>query len=283
MKTWALLLGVLFLLVVSCGGPTASPSARKRSVYTERFFDSGAKVACPTGPGDAEAIQRMKRFLKSNYSIDVDLSPYFDPQDEVSYEPVEKPEMAVIEAYLEVAVRELQKHAPEFFEAAEIQSFAYVKEPVVEGYPVQGLASYEENMLLFSVNTESCATEDIADTLHHEMFHFFHGNPEPPLFKEADWRKLNAKDFEYDSSGDKDTEVNHPQPGFVSEYAMSHEDEDIAETFTAIMLGSTARLVRTWSQTDRALANKVAFIKKVMARTSHIYNESYWEKILKSK
>lgn len=280
MKTWAWSLGIGFILVAACTDVPRGSLPSKRDIFIERFHDSGPEVPCPSGAGDAKVIQEKREYLKSHYSISVDLAPHFQAKDKVEFDPIKEDEMAIIQVYLTVAVDQLQKHSPEFFKAAQIKSFAYVKAPVVEGTAVAGLALYDDGQLMFSVDTENCAVDNIADTLHHEMFHFFHGNPEPPLFKDADWESLNEKGFKYESTGDKDTEVNHPKPGFVSEYAMAEMGEDIAETFAAIMLGGTARLVEQWSHDDKVLASKVAFVKAVMAKTSPLYNEAYWEKIL---
>lgn len=282
MKAWVWVLGVVLFTATSCGDKKPQ-SSLSRTLHAERFRADRVEVACPEGAGDPVVIQEKRDILKSRYGITVDLSPQPDEKEKVVYEAINEEEMAIIQVYLTVAVEQLAKHPSEFFKAAEIKSFSYVKDPVVEGYPVTGLAMYDQGQLLFSVDTDNCATDNIADTLHHEMFHFFHGNPEPPLFEEADWAKLNEPGFIYKAVDDQDTEVNHPKTGFVSEYAMTSEGEDTAETFAAMMLGETARLVKAWSETDAILASKVAFLKKLMAKASPTYTDTYWEKILEEK
>lgn len=279
MNAWVWVIGVIVFLLTSCAVPKG-PKSLPRTLYVENFVESRATVPCPSGPGDADVIQEKRELLKSRYGIEIDLAPQIAEKDQLKYEAIAPEEMAIVQVYLTVAVEQLAKHPPEFFKAAEIKAFAYVKDPEVEGYPVTGLAMFEEGQLLFSVDTDNCAANNIADTLHHEMFHFFHGNPEPALFEEADWAKLNEPGFIYKSVDDQDTEVNHPKLGFVSEYAMTSEGEDTAETFAAMMMGGTARLVKGWSETDSILAAKVEFLKKLMAKTSPTYSEAYWEKIL---
>lgn len=275
MKAWVWVFGALLVFVVSCGSRPEALSPRGG-----RLRPAPSQIPCPTGVGDPAVFQERRDRLKSQFGITVDLAPAFPQKDKVEFALVENEEMAVIEVYLGVALEQLAKHAPEFLKAAEIKSFAYVKEPLVEGYPVTGLALFDQGQLLFSVDTENCAPHHIADTLHHEMFHFFHGNPEPPPFEEAEWERLNEAGFHYSESGEKDPEVNHPRPGFVSEYAMSTVGEDTAETFAALMLGNTARLVKEWTATDKVLASKVDFIKRLLSKTSPTYNDDYWEKIL---
>ncbi len=94
---------------------------------------------------------------------------------------------------------------------------------------------------------------DLFHVFHHEVGHFI-------------TRKLNLDDWGGCNGGftysklNWDTEL--PTPGFVTPYAKKSIDEDVAETFSIVMMETPATIYRI--SADRAIACKIGLIKGLL-------------------
>lgn len=273
---------LLFFIVALCVCARGEGRAEKIRVEPLRRPKIDV-VKCPKGPVEMEVFHAKVEELKRRYSIEVLLTPQVAVEHMVKYEAIPADKMAVADHYLTVVTEELEKVPAEFLDIASIKTFGYIQSPTVEGEPILGLALFEEQQLLFNIDDQNCAREAITDTLHHEMFHMFHNVPTPPSFEILAWGKLNEETFKYSAEGEKETTVNHPHAGFVSEYAMTDEGEDSAETYATMMVPQHAKKLKEWVETDEVLSKKVTFLKELLAEKSSTYTESYWEEILEGR
>ena len=127
-----------------------------------------------------------------------------------------------------------------------------------------------------------------AKTVFHEFFHTF-----DPRRQDKNWTKLNEEKFIY--SGNRFYEVNldgkerrqvkknkrndEITGGFVSEYAMSFEHEDRAETFAYMIVEGKDFLKRTKNPVMKA---KMEYIMELFIQRD-LLDEAFWEKHFDSK
>ena len=94
--------------------------------------------------------------------------------------------------------------------------------------------------------------------IHHEVFHIINDSYKN-LFDEKEWSDFNAKKFKYakcSTCTDKlglDTYTN--TMGFFTEYSRSTANEDMAEVFSHLMIGSNLENI------DSILKRKIQFIR----------------------
>ena len=125
-------------------------------------------------------------------------------------------------------------------------------------------------------------------TVFHEFFHIF-----DPHRKDANWTKLNGSKFIYGGSVFYKVDLNSKQrrqvkrnkrnddveEWFVSEYAMSFEHEDRAETFAHMIVEGKKFLKRTKNPVMKA---KMEYIMTLFIERKLLSNE-FWNKHFDSK
>ena len=71
----------------------------------------------------------------------------------------------------------------------------------------------------------------------------------------------------------------HPEPGFVSRYAMSDHWHDTTETFCALFVTARYRKLVKWMKKDRHLRKKVTYLKDALRRIEPTFTDEYYEEI----
>ena len=125
-------------------------------------------------------------------------------------------------------------------------------------------------------------------TVFHEFFHIF-----DPHRKDANWTKLNGSKFIYGGSVFYKVDLNSKQrrqvkrnkhndnveDWFVSEYAMSFEHEDRAETFAYMIVEGRKFLKRAKNPVMKA---KMEYIMKLFVERK-LLDQAFWDKHFDSK
>ena len=120
-------------------------------------------------------------------------------------------------------------------------------------------------------------------TIYHEMFHIADKKRQ-----DEDWTRLNNKQFVYGGSVYKPVELDKKSQAkadaakssemirkdFVSDYAMSNEREDRAETF-AFMVANPKRFAEMAKESP-VLAKKAEHVKKIVRDFSPAMNKDFW-------
>lgn len=147
------------------------------------------------------------------------------------------------------------------------------------GQPASGVASGDTIFLMVNFPT---------DTVYHEFFHIF-----DPHRKDKKWTDLNEKKFIYTGNEFRKVEMTAKErrqtkrnkrndditKGFVSEYAMSFEREDRAETFASMITEGKAFLKRTKNPVMKA---KMEYIMELFIE-KNLLDRNFWEKHFDSK
>ncbi len=110
--------------------------------------------------------------------------------------------------------------------------------------------------------------------IHHEVFHIINDSFKD-LFNDEEWKTFNKNNFEYEqcSTCGKRFGLNTYKNtnGFFTEYSQSTPSEDMAETFSHIMILNQKDL-KEISDTDSILRKKIFFIKNRLLKIDNNFN-----------
>jgi hypothetical protein len=109
-------------------------------------------------------------------------------------------------------------------------------------------------------------TDDKRRVIYHEFFHVLdraYNKPDDPW-----WQSLNDPNFVYTHNYDISINrrcpgnMDYPQNGFVTKYAMISPAEDKAVIYAALSVPAQAKTLDGWAKSDEILARKIRYIKK---------------------
>ena len=186
--------------------------------------------------------------------------------------------------------RTVEKCAEEFYKTLDylpeelirksgLKYVTFLNEVKLNGKRAGGIASGDTIFLPVDFETK---------TVFHEFFHIF-----DPHRKDKNWTKLNGSKFIYSGSVFYQVNLNSKQKrqvkknkrnddvtdGFVSEYAMSFEHEDRAETFAYMIVEGRRFLKRTKNPVIKA---KMEYIMELFIKRD-LLNKEFWDKHFDSK
>ena len=138
----------------------------------------------------------------------------------------------------------------------------------VSDIPAIGFANPEMKTVILNINAKDKIFQRV---LHHEIFHVIHKNFKDN-FNESKWMGFNRSGFNYSSCSTCKEYVGlfplNLTDGFYTNYAKTSVSEDMAETFSFLVLND--EYSRKKIEEDSVLKNKTNFIKKNILK---IYNE----------
>ncbi len=146
-----------------------------------------------------------------------------------------------------------------FLNKINLRFIVLCKDLEVASIPALGIPNYPLKTIIVNINTNDYK---LSRTIHHEIFHIIN-NQFKELFNHEKWKKFNSEDFKYQSCStctDKfGMKLLIEKKGFLSEYSQSTVGEDMAETFSFLMVESSE--LRKKLQKDDNLKKKINFIK----------------------
>ena len=154
-----------------------------------------------------------------------------------------------------------------FLKKINLKFFILCKNLTVSDIPAIGFANPEMKTVILNINAKDKIFQRV---LHHEIFHIIHKNFKDN-FNESKWMGFNRSGFKYSScSTCKEYDGLFPlnfTDGFYTNYAKTSVSEDMAETFSFLVLND--EYSRKKIKEDTVLKNKTNFIKENMLK---IYN-----------
>ncbi len=137
----------------------------------------------------------------------------------------------------------------------------------VSDIPAIGFANPEMKTVILNTNAEDKIFQRV---LHHEIFHIIHENFKDH-FSESKWKEFNRPGFKYSACLTcKEYDGLSPidlSDGFYTNYAKTSVSEDMAETFSFLVLND--EFSRKNIKEDSIIKNKTNFIKENILK---IYN-----------
>ena len=133
------------------------------------------------------------------------------------------------------------------------------KDLEVASIPALGVPNHPLKTIIININTNNYK---LSRTIHHEIFHLINEQYKE-LFNYDKWNNFNSEGFEYkdcSTCADKfGLKLLKTKKGFLSEYAQSTAEEDMAETFSFLMVNNSE--FEKVLQEDSILRRKINFIK----------------------
>ena len=188
-----------------------------------------------------------------------------------------------------LSAEEAKEHLPKFFAAMDIFPVRFLRETRLHtvvlvrelkhnGGRVGGLA-VSTGVIYLDVPFGS-------HVIYHELFHIADRR-----WQNEKWTKLNDKQFAYSagSAADKKTKPNKQEPvkskeelrkDFVSDYAMTQEMEDRAETFAWMV--ATPKKFEALAKENPVLAKKAEVVRSIIREFTPSMNKDFWDFIADS-
>lgn len=169
-------------------------------------------------------------------------------------------------------VQEISLYSKDFFRNAHFQDIYFVHKLFYNKKPVDGLFSQSTNYIFYDYFRGNSNTQKVRHNIHHEIYHMI--GSKHPFWKEHDaaWKALNHAGFSYNEkySPHEPNPINFyapPEPGFITDYAMSSPEEDRAEVFACMMVPEELRVMNKWAQKDDSLFKKVEMMKQFLSES----------------
>tara|TARA_B100000963_G_C22506682_1_gene616349 strand:+ start:341 stop:1078 length:738 start_codon:yes stop_codon:yes gene_type:complete len=148
----------------------------------------------------------------------------------------------------------------EFLKKINLKFIVFCKNLTVSEIPAIGFANPEMKTIILNVNSKEKIFQRV---IHHEIFHVIHFNFKK-FFDNKKWEKFNDSKFNYSLclNCEKDDGLKPLKKinGFFTGYAKTSVSEDMAETFSFLILYKNYSLKKI--KTDEILKKKVDFIKE---------------------
>jgi len=169
-----------------------------------------------------------------------------------------------------------------FLRATRLHTVIFCRDLKSNGFPAAGLAVSDGRIYLDVTHFNS-------KTIYHEMFHIADN-----LRHNESWTKLNSKQFAYGGSKFKPVELDKKsktkaeavksdaeiRKDFVSDYAMTSEVEDRAETFAWMV--ANPKQFEAMTKESPVLEKKAQIVKKIVREFAPAMNKDFWDFIADS-
>ena len=134
------------------------------------------------------------------------------------------------------------------------------KDLEVASIPALGIPNHPLKTIIVNINTNDYK---LSRTIHHEIFHIINDQYKK-LFDHKKWKEFNSEDFKYRSCStctDKfGMKLLREKKGFLSEYSQSTVSEDMAETFSFLMIENPELRIKL--QNDDNLKKKEIYLHR---------------------
>ena len=169
------------------------------------------------------------------------------------------PENKLIKEKENIIRKNINLYSDVFLNKINLKFIVICKDLKVASIPALGVPNHLLKTIIININTDNYK---LTRTIHHEIFHVIH-NQYSNTFKTTEWESLNSNQFIYSdcsTCADKyGMELIENKKGFLSEYSQSTPSEDMAETYSFLILNDakTKKVILN----DGILINKINYIK----------------------
>ena len=160
----------------------------------------------------------------------------------------------------QIISKNLNRYSKEFLRKINLRYIVMCENLSISGINTAGIPDHVMKTIIIDLKFNEKYFERV---LHHELFHIINDSFKE-LFNEEKWIRFNRKNFKYAECSTCTTKLNldtyRDTNGFFTEYSQSTPSEDMAETFSHIMILNHIKL-REISDIDSILEKKIRFIK----------------------
>ncbi len=192
---------------------------------------------------------------------------YVAHQFEIDYQYDEK----LLNNHLNLLAKEFEHYPEDFFQRINLKYLCLAAAARYSGQLRAAIPDPARRTLILETSKRlKSDTTYQKHVFHHDLFHYIEmmALRQEVIFKK--WYKLNAKDFQYRGSGamqfnpryaSVDWSFVHPQEGFITNYAMTAEEEDRAELAAFLLIPEKWNILRPLIHEDKILRKKVKQIE----------------------
>ncbi len=262
--------------------PTTNPLEQPVATDTpSRYTDTERYANAIQGALNVDEVTDILNAFADTYDTEIRTesgSTYWAVWNEISNLQLE-----AYKSYASIFVDEWSKYPPEWIAIHDVNTIWLVSDLVVDGDPRAAMPDAPDAMVY---DITYGAAEYAQSVIHHEWHHFVdYSRTNDYYFSDARWRSFNNSDFQYGNGGASAyTDPNyialdHPEDGFVSNYARYGEEEDRAEVFSYLFYTPQYRQLSEWIKDDQALANKVTFMINQLSNEHPDFSTEFFENI----
>jgi hypothetical protein len=217
------------------------------------------------------AMGRLLEEIIEDYGVDLFYAegPASKPKD-LDYDLADTDDSRILETAVMLFAQEIRLYPKNFFRAAHCRGVFFVRKLFYKRKPADGMFLEGAHFIFYDYSRHSENTRQIRHYIHHELFHMI--GSRHPFWKERGpaWEALNRSGFLYNKkyNPQERNPINFyapPEPGFITDYAMTSAEEDRAEVFACMMIPEELALLEEWAQKDKILFKKEEMMKEFLA------------------
>ena len=257
--------------------------------WTGTRFTSTAALSGLTSANSLAAAQQSLQSFLSQYGLTIEITK-ITPSDYantcITYSLLQDNDLGTLKTYGALFIDEWAKYPIDWITSSQLKSIVLVKKlgvntigPTVAAFPdIVGETMYYD--VTYSGNYAR-------EVVHHEFDHLiiyniFHTSAP----KDSTWLSLNPPGFSYGAGGASAYQPGysgpsgeHVVPGFVTGYATTAIEEDMAETYAYLMTTTYYHHLQNWLFSDTDLTNKVNYYKQFISKYSPEMSGNYFDEI----
>lgn len=265
---------------------TSSPKSENQAP------SSGVPANIIKAVNDANTIEGVKEAIapslgKNGLTLDLNNAPF--KQDFAKWENITESDLADLKNIALMFYYEWNKYPAHWVTGSKLTGIIFVKNLQVYGYgygqPLEIAALPTNNYMLYSISDVN-STDYTRATFHHEFFHVVIFRRKGTASEFPRWLACNDNSFHYGAGGfdayrnNPNNPISHfPTKGFVSQYAESAIEEDMAETYAYLMTDWHNTQLQLHLPQDSILNCKVTYLKELIHQLEPEMNDDYFMKI----
>lgn len=223
------------------------------------YFKTRYGVEVLTDPAEISSLA----FNRRTHTSGRDGITYVAHQFDIDYQFDDQ----LLNNHLDLLAKEFEHYPEDFFQRINLKYLCLAASAKYSGQLRAAIPDPARNTLILETS-ERLKTDTTYQkhVFHHDLFHYIEMMVmrEEIIFRK--WHKLNPKDFQYRGSGamqfnpryaQVDWSYVHPREGFITNYAMTAEEEDRAELAAFLLITEKWDILRPLVRVDKLLRKKV--------------------------
>lgn len=212
-------------------------------------------------------------FITSDSSYVINGKDILNDLPQTKFQYLSEADLPAAKQFAGLFVEEISKYPTEIGKSLPFFGFAFIKNLNVSGDAAGGVTSY---LIYYDVSQMRDAAYS-REAINHEFAHMLDeygllSVNKGDINSDPQWTALNGSQSIYTDNYAKalnmQTNTEHPQAGFVTQYAMTNIAEDKAETWAYILGRKSAAKLAQWEKTDTILKNKVNYLLNGIDKTA---------------
>jgi hypothetical protein len=232
-------------------------------------------------------LRKLKMDFENKYNVPLYFESIPYAKYTMDYEIVTDEYYEYLFNYIKLLDKEFAKYPQPYLRTTRLRAVVLVRLLTNSGgYLVAAIPDFYRKVLFLDFKRGIYSKNYQEHTIHHDFFHMVERelgenskinndiwqNYDPKAkYGKTGWTKINSKSH--------DGLMNHPEPGFSSNYGKTAIEEDKAQIYGQLFIPEYSKKLLKWSQSDKVLAKKITHIKSFLEKHESSFNKQFWEKL----